>query len=203
MRCPTAAVATNSASNLLCHAQWGAIHLSDTMRSGTSQPPYSQRYVRGSLWSHTYSPSQGRLSPTTKPTSKTMHGFWGSRFERAFLDVRVFNPSARSNRQTSLQATYKHHELEKRLYEQQVREVEHSAFTPIVLSTTGGMGGAATSFYKRFASMLSEKREVPYSKMMGWICSCLSFALLRASIMSIRGARSSRYHPAMEDPIDL
>ena len=30
----------------------------------------------------------------------------------------------------------------------------------------------------------------------------LSFALLRASIMSIRGARSSRNHPASECPID-
>ena len=28
------------------------------------------------------------------------NGFWGGRFEKAFLDVRVFNPSARSNRQT-------------------------------------------------------------------------------------------------------
>ena len=29
-------------------------------------------------------------------------GFWGGRFEKAFLDVRVFNPCAQSNRQVSL-----------------------------------------------------------------------------------------------------
>ena len=26
-----------------------------------------------------------------------MYGFWGCRFERVFLDVRVFNPSTQSN----------------------------------------------------------------------------------------------------------
>ena len=27
-----------------------------------------------------------------------MYGFWGGRFEKVFVDVRVFNPSAQSNR---------------------------------------------------------------------------------------------------------
>ena len=54
--------------------------------------------------------------------------------------------------------------------------------------------------------MLNEKRGTPYGKTMNWIRCRLSFALLRASIMSIRGARSSRSHPASEaiqGPIDL
>ena len=37
----------------------------------------------------------------------SMCGFWGGRFEKAFIDVRVFNPSAASNRSSSLTATYK------------------------------------------------------------------------------------------------
>ena len=52
----------------------------------------------------------------------------------------------------------------------------------------------------------SVKKEISYEKTMNWIRCCLSFALLRASIMSIRGARSSRRHPATEGtlgPIDL
>ena len=69
------------------------------------------------------------------------NSFWGGRFEKAFLVVRVFNPSTRSNRQTSLQAVYRRHEQEKkRQYDQRVREVEHATFTPLVLSSTGGMG---------------------------------------------------------------
>ena len=130
-------------------------------------------------------------------------GFWGGRFKRAFFDVRVFNPSAQSNQQTSLTSTYRCHELEKkRQYEQRVREVEHSTFTPLVLSSTGGMG-KVTTFYKRLSSMLSEKRD---STMIGWVRCRLSFALLRASNMSIRGARLSRHRPAEEvllEPVEV
>ena len=53
-------------------------------------------------------------------------GFWGSRFERAFFDVKVFNPYAPSNQKTSLSACYRSHENEKkRKYDQRIREVEH------------------------------------------------------------------------------
>ena len=76
-------------------------------------------------------------------------------------------------------------------------------FTPLVLSTTGGMGRAATTFYKRLAAMLSEKRDVPYSKMIGWIRCRMSFSLVRASVMSIRGARSSATKGALHEPIEL
>ena len=132
------------------------------------------------------------------------YGFWGGRFERAFFDVRVFNPCARSNRQTSLQATYKRHEQEKkRQYVQRVREIEHSTFTPLVLSVTGGMGRAATTFYKRLATMISEKKETPYSKTISWIRCRLSFSLLRSTIMAIRGTRSSATRGALCEPIVL
>ena len=71
------------------------------------------------------------------------------------------------------------------------------------MSTTGGMGRAANTFYKRLASMLSEKKDVPYCKTIGLIRCRLSFALLRSSIMSIRGARSTVSRPVIEEPIEL
>ncbi len=76
----------------------------------------------------------------------TMYCFWGGRLEKAVLDVRVFSPSAQSNRHGSLAPVYRRHELEKKQYEQRVLEVEHATFTPLVLSTTGVMGRAATTF---------------------------------------------------------
>ena len=54
--------------------------------------------------------------------------------------------------------------------------------------------------------MISDKRGVPFGKIVNWFRCRLSFALLRESIMSIRDARSSRHHPASETvqgPIDL
>ena len=65
-----------------------------------------------------------------------VNGFWGGRFECSFFDVRVFNPSAPSNR--PFKSAYRHHEKEKRCqYEQRVREVKHGHFTPLVLLQQG------------------------------------------------------------------
>ena len=130
-------------------------------------------------------------------------GVWGGRFERTFFDVRVFNPSARSNRSTPLQSVFRKHEMEKkRHYEQRVLEIEHSSFTPLVMSVTGGMGPLATIFYKRLAAMLAEKQGMQYSKTIQWICCKLSFALLRTTILCIRGCRST-YKPHHQDAITL
>ena len=58
-------------------------------------------------------------------------GFWGGHFERAFVDVRVFNPYTASNQHQQQSAVYRKHENEKkRMYEQRIREVEHGSFTP-------------------------------------------------------------------------
>ncbi len=110
-------------------------------------------------------------------------------------------PCARSNRQATLQATYRRHEQEKkREYDQRVRAVEHSTFTPLVLSVSGGMGRSATTVYKRLAGMICEKKGTPCSKTIG--CK-LSFSLLRSTIMAIRGARSSIKHGALCEPISF
>ena len=102
------------------------------------------------------------------------NSFGGGHFERAYFDVRVFNPHALSNRQQSLPATYRTHEV--RAYEQHVREVEHGSFTPLVMSLTGGAGPAATTCFKRLASLLSEKWDQSYSSTLAWLRCKLSFA---------------------------
>ena len=91
-------------------------------------------------------------------------GLWGGRRERTLMDVRVFNPFAPSNRNTTLDQCFRKHEREKiRAYGQRVREVEHATFVPIVMSATGGLSKQATNFYKRLASLLAEKWDQPYS----------------------------------------
>ena len=58
----------------------------------------------------------------------------------------------------SLQAAFRRQEqAKKREYGERVREVEHGVFTPPVLSTTGGLGREATTFYKRLADLISSK----------------------------------------------
>ena len=108
-----------------------------------------------------------------------------------FFDMKVFNPNAQTKRQHSLSTHYTFHEkVKKRMYEQQICDVEHGSFTPLVFSTTGGMGKAANIFYKRLASQLASKRKQPYHIVMDWMRYHLSFLLLRLAILCIRGAHS-------------
>ena len=94
-------------------------------------------------------------------------GFWGLSRERTYFNVRVFNPYATSNWQSSLSTTYITHEREKkRQYLQCICDVEHSSFSPLVFSSTGGMAKEASVFYKRLASLLFEKDKQTYSTTM-------------------------------------
>ena len=130
--------------------------------------------------------------------------FWGCRHHRSFFDVRVFNAFAESNQSTSLAATFRKHEGEKRhAYEERVREVERGSFTPLVFSSLGGMGKAATVMYRRLANLLSVKWNSSYSLIMGWLQCSLSFSLLRSSLMCLRGSRSSFGSPGVPAAVDL
>jgi hypothetical protein len=82
-----------------------------------------------------------------------------------------------------------------RAYEQRVQEVEGGTISPLVFTTSGGMGPTATIVYKRIASMIAEKRDQPYSITMKWIRCRISFALIRSAIMCLRGNRSRIGHP--------
>ena len=132
-------------------------------------------------------------------------GFWGDRYQRAFFDVKVFNPNSSSYRNLQLTTAYRNQEREKqRKYEQRIREVEMGSFTPLVFSTSGGMSKTTTTAYKRLASLLADKHDQPYSTVMAWLRINLSFSLLRSAITCLRGARSSAGHAAREAlPIDL
>jgi len=104
----------------------------------------------------------------------------------------VFNPHAPSNCSSTPGAVYRRHEnAKKQTYEARICEVEHGTFTPLVFSAIGGMADQAVVFYKRLASLLSEKRNEHYAIVMGWIRCCLSFSLLRSAICCLHGSRSS------------
>ena len=132
------------------------------------------------------------------------NGFWGGKYEKTFLDVRVFNPYARSYKNIDIEKCYKRHETEKKkMYEERILNVEHSTFTPLIFSVTGGMSRECTRFFKRLASMIAEKREQSYAETLGWLRCCISFTLLRSCIQCIRGARSSSKKAIYNLPVDL
>ena len=86
----------------------------------------------------------------------------GCGFQRAFFDIRVFNPFAQTNTTMSMASVYLHHEKEKqRAYQQRVCEIERGSFTPLVFSASGGMGKAAEVTDKRLGVLLADKRHEP------------------------------------------
>ena len=120
-------------------------------------------------------------------------GFWGSHFEKVFMDVRIFNPNAASYQNLQPETCFRKHEQEKRRqYDQRVREVEHASFSPLVFSTSGGMGRSTMIVYKRLAHLLSVKRDESYNHVIRWLRCRLAFALLRSAIMCLRGSRSPK-----------
>ena len=118
--------------------------------------------------------------------------FW-TPLDRAFTDVRVLNPQAMSNSVHSIPTMYKKHEDEKKnAYMARVLNVEKASFTPLVFSTTGGMGNEATKFYKHLAGKISRKTNQEYHYVMAYIRRKLRFVLLKTCIISIRGYRGRK-----------
>ena len=81
-------------------------------------------------------------------------GFWISG-QRAFFDIRVFNPMARQYESQELNKAYEINEREKkRQYNERILEVEHGSFTPLVMTALGGMGREGSKFYSRLSESI-------------------------------------------------
>ena len=120
----------------------------------------------------------------------------------------MFNPYAKSYRDSPLATWYRKCELQKkRSYEECIHEVEHGSFTSLIFSTQGNISKETTTMYKRLALLISIKKSQPYSKAMSWIRCLIGFVLLRSTIMCLRGARSSVQHVIRNNvadcPMDL
>ena len=85
----------------------------------------------------------GQASANTSAEARldvSARGVW-SRNQRAFFDIRVFNPNARRFQGQSLKQSYVTNEKEKkRMYNNRILQVENGTFTPLVFNAFGGMG---------------------------------------------------------------
>ena len=98
---------------------------------------------------------------------------------------------------------HKMHEHEKkRQYAARVLEIEKGTFTPIVLTTTGGMGEECLRYHRRLAELLAMKKG-DYPKAMNWIRVKISFSLICSALVCTRGSRSTRRKPYNIMDIDI
>ena len=108
-------------------------------------------------------------------------GFW--------TDVRVIHPQARSNAGTSLFQMYRKHEIEnKNKYNDRILQVEKATFTPLVISTTGGMGSEQWN-QPGSSNAQPKKSGQTHSDTVAFIRRRLRFDLLKTCVISLRGFR--------------
>ena len=116
-------------------------------------------------------------------------GLWG-RLQRAFLDVRVTNPTAPSNLRKSLENLKLENEKQKkRAYGRRIREVERGSFTPLVFTSAGGCGKECLRVLQRISGMIAMKTGEEQSVVMAGMRAKIGYALTRGAILGLRGHR--------------
>ena len=116
--------------------------------------------------------------------------FW-QRGQDAFFDVCVTHVNAPSQKKQETKVTFhRHEERKKRNYMERCLYVEHATFTPLVIGTNGGMGDECEKFlFKNLAELLAKKDGEEYSDVMMSLRTMLSFQVLRAAVLCVRGSR--------------
>ena len=127
-------------------------------------------------------------------------GVWCN-MERVFFDIRVTHPNNPSNCNKSLRQIYKEHQREKKnKYNERIIEVEKATFVPLIFTTSGGMGPECEKFNKRLAELIAIKRKESYADVITYIRKRLRFALLRSTLIALRGYRGQN---AVRKNVDL
>ena len=145
-------------------------------------------------------PDEGELEGTPKYVEKgdesrmdvTAVGFWGA-WQRAYFDVRVFNPTAPSYAAQKLATlTEKHEKEKKKKYGLRIKEIEKGSFTPLVFTTTGACGKECDLALKRLSNLIAEKTGERQSAVMNYIRTEINFTLMRSCHVCLRGCRNFR-----------
>ena len=85
-------------------------------------------------------------------------GFWECQ-RAVFFDVRVCYPSTDSYRNMEPQVYRIHENKKKRQYSRRVLDVEQETFTPLVFTTTGGVGNNAPGFIVDWQGSLPQRKK--------------------------------------------
>ena len=80
---------------------------------------------------------------------------------------------------------------------------EKGTFVPLIFSTSGGMGPECVQLNKRLAEKTADKTNDIYSQVMMHIRTRLRFALLKSTLVGLRGFRGRRAKPSEESTEDI
>ena len=71
-----------------------------------------------------------------------------------------------------------------------IRNVEDGDFTPMILSSSGGMGPEMNIALKHLARLTAAKQNVQFSRVCGYLRAMFSFEMMRMALICLRGSRS-------------
>ena len=126
-------------------------------------------------------------------------GFWRPG-QNAFFDVRITNETCDSQFTSTVKSILRKHENEKkREYNQRVIEIEHGTFTPLVYTTSGAMSHECSKFHKALAEKISQKKDEQYNEVIRYMRLNISFLVLKATLLCIRGSRKVKKNNLMGD----
>ena len=117
-----------------------------------------------------------------------IRGVWLPQVE-ALFDIRVTDADAPSYLSRSVKNVLNTAEEEKKRKYVIAAEVRRGSFSPFVVTVDGALGPEAVLFLRRLAEKLSVRWERGYGEILGWIKARLSFAVIRATDLCLRGSR--------------
>ena len=78
----------------------------------------------------------------------------------------------------------------KRSYNHRIINIEHGSFTPLVFTPYGGSGREAERCISELANLIAHKRDLPFSTVISWLRTKISFTLIKSAVLCLRGSRS-------------
>ena len=117
----------------------------------------------------------------------------------ALFDIRVVDTDARSYLSHSPSAVLASAEAEKKRKYCDACTERHATFTLLCFSVDGLVGGEAACFLKHIGRSLSSTWERHYGEVIRWMRARLAFALVRATIVCVRGSRTKWRSLGLED----
>ena len=118
---------------------------------------------------------------------------FGGYTQIAFFEFRVFNSFAMSYSHLTPKECYERFETTRSAeYEERINKVDRGSLTPMVMSSSGGMGPRMTMALKQLATRTAERTNQRLSATFALLRSRFVFCLLRSALVCLRGSRSIR-----------
>ena len=121
---------------------------------------------------------------------------------QAFFDFRVFYSFASSHINQNPMSLYsKLSKQKRREYAQRISEVNDGDFTPMIMSSSGGMCPEMHIALKHLARKMAVKQSSAYAKVAGLLRCKFAFAIMRSAVVCLRGSRSP-WKRVVGNPLD-